>query len=683
LAKYKKKLERFDKWIKMADFFNNSSSSFAKTHANYSQNLRSDIFLGRNDRRTHSIKTANIKIMDAEHFIRSNGMLEKEKNDSPKSLYNHTLNKKISKNNMITDKEKDISTKRFQGSIEKGENFTSVMEKIDKNKCQNTHPTHRTTPSILLNNHEANLDFLTHHQIPNQNLYILPETGLREYFKKKRTHFLERVFKGPPSSFRWVSWLIANNVPVDRSEDLFYNFYYKEIEDCTDSLIKRDLERTFPVEVLPESILNKKEIILTSKHKEDILYRVLKSFAATDKEVLYCQGMNLVVGFLLECSNFNEPETFYLLLSMFSETFSSDSISIRGFYTEEFPILRLYLFQFNHIFEIKLPMLKRHLDDLGLPDDVWLTSWFQTLFTIILPFEYCVRLWDCLFSKGLLFVFNFTIALLKEMESDLLKMEEAITVRNYFRTLPSLTKDTQKHPLAKFDIEQIINNAKKISISKTLLQSLQKQFSDENGIDFSCLKIRYEMNTLESMQSYHSMYSVSSLNRSNEIYECDNFITSSHKNLNLNFNPNSLFISRGISQHLNEEEEKKSTNTSNSHRSREGERKISAVSKIEHDEQIIIENNANDECDIDEDLYSEFLVTDNDQIENKLNNHVFNYNLIKSEINNEDETEEFVRFSTYVKKEVRESENKTSTNSLNPFNQNIFNHKRSNSFINK
>ena len=75
--------------------------------------------------------------------------------------------------------------------------------------------------------------------------------------------------------------------------------------------IIRDIERTFPNQKISKKDLRKKE---TS------LYKVLKAFWNLDKEIGYCQGMNLIVGFMLILSNFNERDTFDLLTCMFSNT---------------------------------------------------------------------------------------------------------------------------------------------------------------------------------------------------------------------------------------------------------------------------------------------------------------------------------------------------------------------------
>ena len=56
---------------------------------------------------------------------------------------------------------------------------------------------------------------------------------------------------------------------------------------------------------------------LLAKTFETSLYKILKAYWNLDNEIGYCQGMNLIVGFMLIISNFNERDSFYLLSGIF------------------------------------------------------------------------------------------------------------------------------------------------------------------------------------------------------------------------------------------------------------------------------------------------------------------------------------------------------------------------------
>ena len=49
-------------------------------------------------------------------------------------------------------------------------------------------------------------------------------------------------------------------------------------------------------------------------------FDVLKAFANLDTNISYCQGMNLIVAFLLIACDYDEKNAFFLLVSLFGET---------------------------------------------------------------------------------------------------------------------------------------------------------------------------------------------------------------------------------------------------------------------------------------------------------------------------------------------------------------------------
>ena len=75
------------------------------------------------------------------------------------------------------------------------------------------------------------------------------------------------------------------------------------------------------------------------------LSRILKAYAALDTDLGYCQGLNLITANLLIVCNYNERDVFYILISILSSTFGNN-FSIRGFFTDEFPLLKFYVFLF-------------------------------------------------------------------------------------------------------------------------------------------------------------------------------------------------------------------------------------------------------------------------------------------------------------------------------------------------
>ena len=284
------------------------------------------------------------------------------------------------------------------------------------------------------------------------------EIGLRKFVFQNRNLFLNRLIKGPPESFRWVSWIISGNLDEERDEKNFLLYLDINIDIKTDLQIKKDLNRT---------MTNENMMLDDAKA---CLYNVLRAYAACDNEVSYCQGMNFITGFLLIVSDFNQVDCFYMLKYLFQ----SDSLNFRGFYSNEFPLLKLFIFQFDNIFEKRLSNLKNHFEDLEVPNELWISKWIQTIYTICLPIDLLVRLWDCILGKGLSFLFNFSLALLIKYEKELLKFTDICHLSNFFKDLSKKINN--------YDYEDIIKLALDINIPNTLLNDLRIDFEQKFNI---------------------------------------------------------------------------------------------------------------------------------------------------------------------------------------------------------
>ena len=286
------------------------------------------------------------------------------------------------------------------------------------------------------------------------------EKGIKNFFIKNNNKFLERVYKGPPECFRLTSWMVLNNIPLDRNKEIYEFYTKKELNlEIKNSIIK-DIQRTFPTE--------NTEIL---RPKEKKLYSVLKAFSNLDIELGYCQGMNLIVAFLLNVSNFNESETFFLLISIFSSTFKERGInynynfSMRGMFNNGFPLLLFMNYIFDKEFRKLLPDLKKKFEDFSITYDVWIGKWFQTLFTIVLPIEWCKRLFDCVFVNGIFFQINFGLAFIIFLEKNLMNFEDEIELLNYFQELIDSPLNVNKKILVDFTIEDLIKKSEKIRIN--------------------------------------------------------------------------------------------------------------------------------------------------------------------------------------------------------------------------
>lgn len=371
----------------------------------------------------------------------------------------------------------DENEKSFQ-SIEKkkkninknNSNSSNNIRKFKKFDSKNSKNSHKT---IIISNY-------TDKKIEN---------GITQFYINQNDKFIERIKKGPPDCFRWTSWCIINNLPLDRDNHVYENYINMHLEKENKDRIIRDIQRTFS-----ERNIESKEL----RKMETSLYNVLKAFWNLDKEIGYCQGMNLLVGFLLIVSDFNERDTFYLLISKFSQTFKLQrnlEFNFRGLFSEEFPLLYFLNYIFDSQLELHSRNLKEHLNEMGMTIDLWMGKWFQTLFTIILPINWCQRLWDNIFAENIFFIVKFGIAFTLIIKDDLMNMKEEFEILNYFKNFEKYSLSEKNDLLnEKCDIEALILKCKKIKIDVGIyLKNYEK--SRENGKGFL-----YKMEKIEDVQ---------------------------------------------------------------------------------------------------------------------------------------------------------------------------------------
>ncbi len=558
----------------------------------------------------------------------------------------------FSKNENIYEKNKNedislISSEKRYFQISNNKNFTPLKK----------HQTLSIISSSLRSNISRTFGL-------NSLSLNLVHRGLIIYHNNKKIHFRSRVFKGPPVCLRWVSWLVLNNIPIKRDDNIIDYYISKNIDKDLDKLILKDIDRTFSE--LNSNYIN--EILLKNS-----LYRILKAYAALDTEIGYCQGINLITAFLLIVCNYNEKDVFYILISILSNTYG-DNFIIRGFFSDEFPVLKLYLYYFEEIFERYNKKLKDHFDKLDLPLDTWVSKWFQTLFTICLPVEMCQRIWDCLFSYGPYFIFSFTLAFLKELESTLFQKTENIEILDFFNNmqknlanenaLPNyINKNNTKNineifnlnnkktdfiPFLKMDkynnniefknninkynfsLENVIKQALKIKLSEKFFFKLKRTYLIKNNIekDFTEDKHNLKIN-LEELENNIKEITVD--HTTNRLKSISSYLKNSNQ-LFKNNTPtrieNNTYISNIISEF----------NTKNNLNNKFDDiyvKKINLHNIPEDNDDIKDENINNIKFSVEDEIEKDFNI-DNNQINSgeKIKN-INRYNFISLQINNE------------------------------------------------
>ena len=328
------------------------------------------------------------------------------------------------------------------------------------------------TPASYKNFFEVNRDemqLLAEDFDLGNNLISCTETGLRNSYNKDTIGFMNAILRGVPPEFRWTAWLIAAKVPQQRKNDEFLFLLRQDVPLNIDMQIKKDVGRTLAFT----------EVFFNKPVNQKSLYNVLKAIAVLDPELGYGPGMNQICGFFLIISNFNEIDTFYMMVSILSKTYKS-SYGIRGLFLDGFPLLDLLSYQFEVLFKENLPNLYYHFTALiNIEQIAWVDNWLQTMFTICFPLHISVRLWDTIVVNGLNFSLNIALGYLHKHETDLLKCMDISDVLNYF---VSISKNTYHINVS---AQSIIDIAKKIKIDEKYLNELKMAFEKERNVKVS------------------------------------------------------------------------------------------------------------------------------------------------------------------------------------------------------
>ena len=351
----------------------------------------------------------------------------------------------------------------------------------------------------------------------------LTEKQLRSYTTKNSDKFSRLVLKGPPELFRWISWIILNKIPEERSNKLYYSLLKIPINKNSDDLILKDLNKTLC-----------DDNIFLHETTRNSLYRLLKTFMLYDQEVSYSHGIKFISGFLLIVSDFNEVESFQMLISIFSKDFSK-KICIKGFFVNNFPLLKLYIYQFDYLFMRYLPLVKKHFDELKIVNEFWVMKWYKTLFTDCLSYEIVSRLWDCLIIKGLAFLHNFTLAILQYLSTELLKCKDGSHVIEVLNSINPYEKNFSKN---NFNKEEILQNSLNFDIPFSLLIKLKSRYEELFKSDLSNRNNIYQ----ESDQSLSNIYEdlSCSLSAVDSFSICENFPMKCEQKKTMNYMANHL-----------------------------------------------------------------------------------------------------------------------------------------------
>lgn len=156
------------------------------------------------------------------------------------------------------------------------------------------------------------------------------------------------------------------------------------------------------------------------------LNEVLLAYSRRNKDVGYCQGMNLITANILLITPSAE-EAFWILASII------ENILPHGYYDHSLISSRADQQVLRQYVRTVLPKLSAHLDALAVELEALTFQWFLSVFTDCLCAEALFRVWDVVLctNDGSTFLFQVALALLKLNESNLLQCDTPAGVYTY------------------------------------------------------------------------------------------------------------------------------------------------------------------------------------------------------------------------------------------------------------
>lgn len=202
---------------------------------------------------------------------------------------------------------------------------------------------------------------------------------------------------------------------------------------------------------------------------------VLRAYAAYNRVVGYCQGMNFIVAFFLLFTK-NEALVFALLAALI------DKLSLKKLYGGETGLLRGKFYQLDRLLHQHLPRLTEHFRREGLSSSFYASEWFLTLFTFVLddvavcgegrPCDFLVALWDGVVVFGWKAMYKVAVLVLE-------KLEKRILLVNFEEILKLIKGLSSEKFWSDEDLVlELKEGMKRLKITNTALETLEFEFNN-------------------------------------------------------------------------------------------------------------------------------------------------------------------------------------------------------------
>lgn len=97
-----------------------------------------------------------------------------------------------------------------------------------------------------------------------------------------------------------------------------------------------------------------------------------------------------------------------------------NKFDLESMFVPGMPDLALREYQLNHYLKLHLPNLSTHFRKVGVTNAFFVSRWFMTLYSVYLPYDLLLKVWDCFFIQGWKVLIKVGISLFQSICQDLL-----------------------------------------------------------------------------------------------------------------------------------------------------------------------------------------------------------------------------------------------------------------------
>ena len=274
--------------------------------------------------------------------------------------------------------------------------------------------------------------------------------NIDEFKTKKFDKLKSRTRKGIPDNLRSYVWQIFAEKNRYYQKGLFKKLDSKPVKEDLETVIIKDLDRTYPnCQLFKDKYGN-------GQRK---LYKVLANYSKYNTSTGYVQGMGFIAAVFL--TYMDEESSFYMLHSLMKK------YELEGFYLPGFPELKKTFYILLNLEKKFVPKIYELFKKEGMMPSMYASEWFICLFSRNLDFHTLVRIFDVFLLEGYKVIYRFALALLKSKENEFLKGKDGLV--SIMATLNKSMENT--------DVENLFRIAFGFSLSRKDLDRLGNEFN--------------------------------------------------------------------------------------------------------------------------------------------------------------------------------------------------------------